>query len=353
MKHLLTLLFIIAFIAQGTSQDKKSRFLTQDVVVCPIEYAKLFSENTFFDSPSGSLIRKTDSIIKIVDAENAKIDNKSVSGVLKIKELKVDTFYRFPILMRSGLAFEVLGEFGSFSMIKFWNVPNKSTKYTPLIPTLWLNETFPKTLQRPKNLIENINIGYNKDTIFNLDYTKVFGNIINKDSIFNIDYTKEYYLIKTSLLNKASKEFENLRNKNEIGILTIPVKIRPFATQKGQFEFASGLNIGVCVTKVLIHKWTKNKTVRVVGNISISNFTLDSAKLGQKQENYNTSAFSPSFGFIWEKNNAQICLLTGIDFLPGNLNRTWVYHNRPWIGIGLGVGLFKINSTGQDESGKN
>jgi len=47
---------------------------------------------------------------------------------------------------------------------------------------------------------------------------------------------------------------------------------------------------------------------------------------------------------MWEKNGIQLSILTGIDFPSGNLQQKGVYRNQPWIGFGLGFGLFKIDN---------
>ena len=47
---------------------------------------------------------------------------------------------------------------------------------------------------------------------------------------------------------------------------------------------------------------------------------------------------------MFEKNGVQLSLLCGVDLPSGNIQKKWVYRNMPWLGLGVGVGLFKINN---------
>lgn len=56
------------------------------------------------------------------------------------------------------------------------------------------------------------------------------------------------------------------------------------------------------------------------------------------------ATFSPALGYMWEKHNVQLTLLAGVDLPAGKIQKEWVYRNMPWLGIGVGIGLFKIDN---------
>lgn len=55
-----------------------------------------------------------------------------------------------------------------------------------------------------------------------------------------------------------------------------------------------------------------------------------------------------SLGAIFEVEKFQVCLFSGIDIMPGEVGRNWIYRDRPWIGIGFGYQLVRTNAEGKN-----
>ncbi|GGH55960.1 hypothetical protein GCM10007423_64060 [Dyadobacter endophyticus] len=62
-----------------------------------------------------------------------------------------------------------------------------------------------------------------------------------------------------------------------------------------------------------------------------------------KDEESNQSCFTLSGGPILEIDKFQISAIIGWDFMQGAVGRKWIYRNRPWIGIGFGYQVFRVD----------
>ncbi len=54
----------------------------------------------------------------------------------------------------------------------------------------------------------------------------------------------------------------------------------------------------------------------------------------------NSSAMSVSGGVLYQWEHLQLMALLGADFLQGAQRSNWVYHGKPWIGLGIGAAIF-------------
>lgn len=330
-KSLLFLIFILQ-VALLKAQNDKPRFLKLPTVVCPIDITKSYSEKGLFKGNSETIMIKEDSSV-IQSIEN--LTNKKVST----KQYRIDTLLLKGISIEGSYAFNIIKQVGSFTIIKFWDLSSATAK--SLIKEL---KSHNSTNSATRKL--QIEEDYGRWTVKGL-VAKVDADTVD------IDLSKAYYILPTSVLLKNSTEFEDKTNTWNIGILALPIKIRPFATEKGQFDFTSGYSFGTTLAWTLHHNWKTNFTHNVLIYAGISSYTADSIKIKEKRDDYKIPTFSPGIGWMWERKNVQLSLLMGIDFPSGNLQKNWVYRNKPWFGIGIGIGLFKIDSQASAEIGKN
>lgn len=187
----------------------------------------------------------------------------------------------------------------------------------------------------------------------NLKSQLIVKDLIAKQDTILVDLTRSYYIIPTSSLFAKSTEFENKKDNLNIGLLAMPMKIRPFATESGQFDFTSGLSLGATLSWTMHHNFVTDFSHNLLIFAAASTYTADEGKIKEKREDYNITSFSPAIGYMIEKKKIQLSALIGIDFPSGTLQKNWVYRNKPWFGIGVGIALFNISNTENDQAGLN
>ncbi len=329
---ILVLLVTTTFCLAQTTKFEKPRYLKYATVLCPIDISKSYSVK--------SLLVSNTSTIKISESSTLAFENKigEDGKEVKVKKVLIDTLLVKTILIQKGYAFDVVQEIGSFSIIKFWDLKNSTSKS--------LIEKF------KDKKIKKEDVKFSKFKLDN-DYNSLeFKGLVATDKVDNFDLTETYYILPTKTLLNNSKEFEDKSDAWNIGLLVMPIKIRPFATESGQFDFSDGVSVGTTLSWTLHHNFKTNFTHNLLLYVGISSYTADESKIKETREDYKIATFSPAIGWMWEKNGVQLSLLTGIDFPAGSLQKNWVYSNMPWFGMGIGVGLFKINNDNKTENTK-
>lgn len=328
LQYLFIFFLIITF--KGNSQTKKfekPRYLKYSTLLCPIDITKSYDI-------SGLLKANVETILinpKIILVE---AEDESGKDIMVKKEVN-DTILLKTILIEKGYAFDVIQEIGGYSIIKFWNLDQSTASG-------WIKKL---TGTRGAIPIEQYDL-LDLNSLFNKANVKgLIANVNGK----NYDLTKNYYILPTETLENNSVEFENKTNLWSIGLLVLPVRVRPFATESGQFDFSDGFSVGTTFAWTVHHNWRTNFTHNFLIYAGVSSYKADESKIKETRDDYTIATFSPALGWMWEKNNVQLSILSGIDFPPGNLQKQWVYRNMPWFGIGVGIGLFKIDN---EESSK-
>lgn len=332
MKKIILFLIFIFHLGFLKAQTDRPRFLKQSTLLCPIDITKANSiKGLFLGNTETVMIKKDSTILESFESGT----NKKVLT----KKYLTDTLLLKGIQMEGNFAFNIVKQEGSFSIIKFWDLSSATSN----------------SLIKKFKLRNSVDSGFRKLKI-DEDYQRwtVKGLVakVNGDSVA-IDLSESYYILPTNVLLKNSTEFENKANTWNIGILALPVKIRPFATEKGQFDFTNGYSVGTTFSWTVHHNWKANFTHNFLLYAGISSYTADSTKIKEQRKDYKISTFSPAIGWMWERNKVQLSLLMGIDFPSGNVQKEWVYRNKPWFGIGLGISLFKIDNETSTQVGKN
>jgi len=331
-KLLLSVLVLFAFYAAAqTAKHEKPRYLKFSTFLTPIDMSKAYDKEGLLKSNT-STISISKSPIMAFEIKKAE-DNSDV----KVRKELIDTLLIKTIMIEKGYAFDVVQEIGSFSIIKFWNL--KESKGNSLMADL-------------KDLTaKNKGIAVDNEFKFEDDYSsfKIDGLVADIEGV-PTDLTKIYFIVPTKTVVTNSVEFENKNGAWNIGLLVMPVKIRPFATESGQFDFSDGVSVGTTLSWTIYHNFRTDFTHNLLLYVGVSSYTADESKIKEKREDYKIATFSPAVGWMWEKKSVQLSLLAGVDFPAGNLQKQWVYRNMPWFGMGLGIGLFKISN---DNASKN
>jgi len=317
-----------------TSQFEKPRYLKYATLLCPIDITKSYGKDGLIGGNDSITLKiNIDSIMVKVMVD---VDNKKVEMYTK-KAVK-DTILIKTILIEKGYAFDIVQQIGSFSLVKFWDL--KDSHAEGLIQKL--------KSHKKKETIQMNDLELEKS----FDKMKIEGlTAIIDDKDY--DLSKTYYLVPTKTLINNSTEFENKNGLWSIGLLVLPIKVRPFATESGQFDFSNGFSVGTTFSWTVHHNWKTNFTHSFLIYAGISSYKADESKIKETREDYTIATFSPALGWMWEKNNVQLGILMGVDFPSGNLQQKWVYRNQPWFGIGVGIAMFKINNEEQTKSGEN
>jgi hypothetical protein len=306
------------------SDNSKSHYLKNPTVFTPVDITKIYTKYGLIQGNRLTL----DTVNKIQELKIQESDSSKTS-IAKIKI--IDTVFKCPITIESGYAYNIIQEIGTFTIIKFW--PIKENKAVGLLQSFKINKE-----DNSKKMDVSL-----CDTLKSLKIDGLRLKTIDSSKTA-FDLTQSYYIVKTAVLKSNSVEFENKKGLWNIGLLVLPVKVRPFATKSGQFDFADGFSVGTTFSWTVHHNWKTNFTHNFLLYVGISSYTADSSKLNEQRNDYKIATFSPAIGWMWEKNNVQLSILAGIDFPSGNLQQKWVYKNMPWIGVGVGIGLFKIGN---------
>jgi len=310
--------------------------------MCPINYGTI--------STLG-LTNESQITIKIITKDSITFSqNQSIPPGAKLTNVPnqfkiVDTTFGYSVLSAKGLAFDVVQQIGTFSIIKLWNYKRSSSKTKDQISEYTFYENYYS--ENVYNLIPKQITGIRP---LELDST----NSSNK----SVDPSKDYYLVKTDDLNEKSEEFDYEAGTWNLGSMYLPVKLRPFATKSASFDFTSDFAVGTSVSYTFHHNIKNDWTTNLLIYAGVSSIKVDSAVANDLPTNaykttQNITAFSPAIGLYWEKANIQIGFVVGMDFPAGTLQKTWVYRNMPWIGLSAGVSLFKITNNTSSKAGNN
>jgi hypothetical protein len=342
MKKLLCLVLVIACMQVAHAQDKP-RLLKYTTPLCPIDISKTFAKEGLLMANKETVSITKDTIYKEISQD---IKDKEGETVLKkgtkMPEEKYDTVLLRTLLIEPGFAFDIIQQIGNYSLIKFW--PLKDQKNKGLFHHYLSGKESGEQLDK---------LGSDSGN-FAVEGLKIVTSKPNGkgDSVL-YDLSKSTFIVPTALILNNSIEFENKNGALNVGLLALPVKIRPFATESGQFDFADGFSVGTTLSWTLHHNFKTGFTHNLLLYVGISSFTADSSKIKEQRNDYKIAAFSPAIGWMWGKNNVQLSVLGGMDFPAGNLQKKWVYRNMPWFGLGIGIGLFKIGNEETTKQGKN
>jgi hypothetical protein len=331
---ILVVLFNQPVFAQNFS---KPRFLKYPTAACPVDIRNQLSYEGFLKADSLN-VRVFDTILiqKASSEIKDKANNVIVSKGDSLKTTVRDTALLSAIVFNEDLAFDVIQQIGSYSLIKFWPINGKN-----------LVSVFETGINLKMNdLVTNGLKGFLKKTNNKND-------TIDKKDTIKYDLSKNAYIVPTNLIINNSVEFESKFHQWNIGILILPIKVRPFATESGHFDFLDGLSLGTAFSFNIDHNWVKDRSINIVLYAGLSSFTSDSVKIKERREDYKITAFSPAVGLMFEKSGVQICGMLGMDFPVGSIQKNWVYRNMPWVSIGLGFSLFKISNNDSNKTGTN
>lgn len=351
----LVIVFLTLLIATISVGQSKPRKIVNPIIICPIDY-ELFTNNGDFTMQKTIRIKLDTFKIK----ENDQI-KKNAKFISEAKYQVADTGYYYYNTAQVGYVFDIVGNVGSFTIIKLWRFYNSDDSETDTVLKSSVYGMYEFNSRSSLNTPNRIN-GLQK---FSRTNEGKFGKF-NTDKIPDIEKYKkiiidpslDYYLVNTELINSNTTEIDYKKGAWNLGLMYLPVKLRPFANQSGFFDFTSSFSLGTSVSLVLKHDIKSDITWNLVLYAGVSSIKIDSASSGTNDSTYkniqNISAFTPALGFYWEKKGIQLGLIFGWDLPARNLQKTWVYRNMPWVGISCGINVFNVtNNSSNNKSGSN
>jgi hypothetical protein len=147
------------------------------------------------------------------------------------------------------------------------------------------------------------------------------------------------YLITADQFKKNCKPLIKNNITWNVGTVIYPFRWRP---QTGVFEQTA--NIGLVFGFSQKFRGSKDWSYGFYGGGSGTSNIIDSATTnGNEKNNTTITTLTPTFDFVLSWRTVQLTLGSGCDILVGEHSPTitsWIYKNRGWIGLGLGIGIF-------------
>lgn len=226
-----------------------------------------------------------------------------------------------PITMAKGLAFSIIGKAEGDFIIRFWAWEDAD----PIVAARYVaGGANPKDVTKAKNAID-------------------------KNILYRVDANNKpiYFRITQDQLNMFCKPILSCLGPL-IGAATLPFKLRP---QDG--EFSKDVSLSAMGGLDIKFSGTSDVSLGVLGGIGFTSATVDSASTNdQVKVDHEASGLTLSTGLLIRWKSLQIGGFVGWDHLSKTDRAIWIYNGEPWIGIGIGVTIFK-SETGNVEEGLN
>jgi hypothetical protein len=131
------------------------------------------------------------------------------------------------------------------------------------------------------------------------------------------------------------------------GLINVPMKVRFRNTdpdhRKRYTDLDGNANLGLSFAPY----WKRgdDQIIFLSFGVTVTQIRIDQLNtLDFVAQPENRSGFSLFTGLIYQKENYQIGLLAGNDFVTGEASEYWVYQGKVWLGVGIGIGIFQPNN---------
>ncbi|MGV3460625.1 MAG: hypothetical protein ACO1N9_09260 [Flavobacterium sp.] len=187
------------------------------------------------------------------------------------------------------------------------------------------------------------------------------------------------FIVSLTDLNDKCDLYHTTKYSFTSGITTVPIKLRfgdRNEVEEGEspryFDFLQNFNLGLSIG---INKTFQSKTKQSISFLispaittaEVSTTSLrtlpatptvpptdpPTAETTQVTTSEQSAAFSLSYGIIYEFNAFQVGVFSGWDWIPNELGQNWKYQGKPWLGLALGISIFKSNTEGSGSSETN
>jgi hypothetical protein len=158
----------------------------------------------------------------------------------------------------------------------------------------------------------------------------------------------KFFLLPVAEFSLRCKEVEPKVNF-VVGTASTVIKYRPGSSTVNS-EIGNDLNIGAMFGFRINHSQRINHYL--LGGFNVGSIKLTpSTTVNFITNESNVSSLAPTVAYVIEIDKFQIGAFSGIDILSGSVYKNWVYRGRPWIGIGIGIAIFKSKSEDKANQG--
>jgi hypothetical protein len=162
------------------------------------------------------------------------------------------------------------------------------------------------------------------------------------DSTAMKTFNGKYFLIsKNDMTNNVRDYFDVNTIQFTYGVLSMPFKFRPTKS-----IVTNNLSLGSSVYGQFpgYGAWGYGGVL----GLSLSSVTLDSLSTsGKVKTNTDRPAFTPSLSFVASHGNLSLIFGAGVDIInkTSEIEKSWIFNGKPWIGFGIGINLFTVSNT--------
>lgn len=229
---------------------------------------------------------------------------------------------------------EVAGKYKGKHELNFRNQVFKANQYNFVKP---INNYDPKLRTLNNDITPNlVNTSTFKDSIK--------GNRIRIDTNIKAANNVKFFVVRKNNFDKKIVSIDEYSKwVATSGTLVFPFKLRP---QTG--DFTKDITISGVVG--FGYKFNKNNILNLILGIGLASVTLDSLNTGGKvNKSSDRAAMSLSSGLVYQYKQIQLGLIVGWDFLNRSTRDNWIYNDKTWISIGVGINIFKTDDKTGDK----
>lgn len=186
-------------------------------------------------------------------------------------------------------------------------------------------------------------------TVNTNNFYKKIGEFDDYIVLENTSNTEDKIILSKSELSIKSNPVTSRFN---FGLITLPMKLRfgggsDENKTKRYFDLTADFNLGLTLSYKLNKKYQADVQTHWILALGSSQVKLTPESTNNFITSDQTSiAFSPSTGLIFQfTNNLQVITLIGWDFVPGKVGREWLYKDKPFLGLGIGLKVFEIGKS--------
>jgi hypothetical protein len=157
---------------------------------------------------------------------------------------------------------------------------------------------------------------------------------------------KFFFITKDDWTNFVEEQLR--RNGITFGLTNVPIKIRPKnqneTHRKRNLDFEGNVNLGLSIAWYF--KQNDETTFYSTGGIAITQIGIDQVNTNNKVlQPEARSGFGYFLGVVYQNKGFQVSALMGWDYAAGEISDYWVYQGKPWVGVGLGIGIFSPDNS--------
>jgi hypothetical protein len=153
---------------------------------------------------------------------------------------------------------------------------------------------------------------------------------------------KKYFLLKKDIFKDADIVEKVIGNGFTFGSLTVPIKVRFRQKPDLYSDFEGNINLGFAAG---FRFGAKNKGLvqNIIGGINLTQVPLDGVNTNNyldQNKKINGSGVSFYLSYLAEIKGFQFGTFLGKDYLGKEIGSKWIYNNKTWFGIGIGLNIF-------------